>query len=301
MAGKNPPLLLAEISDLPGEPRQQFLYSELYKNVRKDLVESIAICLDSIQHEKLSPRYRVSAQASVYLNTFWLWMLEYTAGRDLDELARSFSGVVREFVIWNEVNIPYRRFLSERFKNRGETDLTICAVDFDNRIEYQNALQLVSVGILLRDEVSVGQIISAMESNRHADALYEQLIVDYLKHPRDDMDEVIFVKPYGILASAYFQENSTSSLDAVQSYLRNWYRYQAGARWYDAHKRIQEHCAFYYGYWAFEAGATTYLLGLDDSGINHRMYPKDLVAYAKRLRDANLVTSSLDAPIGENE
>ncbi|WP_265920853.1 PoNe immunity protein domain-containing protein [Cupriavidus nantongensis] len=301
MAGKSSPLLLAEIPDPPGKPRQQFLYPDLYKNVRKDLVESIAVCFDSIQHDELSLRYRVSTQSSVYLNTFWLWMLEYTAGRDLDELARSFSSVVREFVIWNELNIPYRRFLSERFKNRGETDLTICAVDFDNRIEYQNALQLVSVGILLRDEVSVGQIVSAMDSNRHADALYEQLIVDYLKHPRDDMDEAIFAKPYGTLVSAYFQENPSASLDAVQSYLKNWYRYQAGARWYDAHKRIQEHCAFYYGYWAFEAGATAYLLDLDDSGINHRMYPKDLVAYAKRLRDANLVTSSLDVPIDETE
>ncbi|MEC3766281.1 MULTISPECIES: hypothetical protein [Cupriavidus] len=80
MARKTPPLLLAEISDLPGEARQQFLYPDLYKNVRKDLVESIVICLDSIQRHELSPRYRVSAQASVYLNTFWLWKLEYTAG-----------------------------------------------------------------------------------------------------------------------------------------------------------------------------------------------------------------------------
>ncbi|SOZ20193.1 hypothetical protein CBM2609_B70343 [Cupriavidus taiwanensis] len=173
MAGKNPPLLLDETSALPGKHRQKFLYSDLYKNVRKDLIESVEICAQSIKHHELPPRYRVNAQASVYLNTFWLWTLEYTAGRSLDELAKSFSSVVKEFVIWNELNIPYRRFLSERFKDRGETDLTICAVDFDNRIEYQNALQLISIAILLRDEVSVNRIISAMGSNRHVDALYE--------------------------------------------------------------------------------------------------------------------------------
>ncbi|WP_116298082.1 PoNe immunity protein domain-containing protein [Cupriavidus taiwanensis] len=244
-----------------------------------------ALRASSIKHHELPPRYRVNAQASVYLNTFWLWTLEYTAGRSLDELAKSFSSVVKEFVIWNELNIPYRRFLSERFKDRGETDLTICAVDFDNRIEYQNALQLISIAILLRDEVSVNRIISAMGSNRHVDALYEQLIADYVQDSRGDMDEVIFDEPYGTLVSAYFQEDLSAASAPIQRYLKNWYRYQEGARWYDAHKRIKEDCAFYYGYWAFEAGATCYLLDIDDTDIVHSVYPKDLVFYGKRLRD----------------
>ncbi|RAS08765.1 uncharacterized protein DUF1910 [Cupriavidus alkaliphilus] len=293
--------MLAETADLPGERRQKFLYPSLYKNVRKDLVESIEISRDSVKHRDLSPRYRVNAQASVYLNTFWLWMLEYTAGRDLDELASSFSSVAKEFVTWNELNIPYRIFLSERFKDRGETDLTICAVDFDNRIEYQNALQLISVAILLRDGASVRRIISAMESNRHTDALYEQLIVDYVEDSHEDMDEAIFEDPYGKLVSAYFQENLNAAIDPVQGYLKNWYRFQDGARWYDAHKKIQEDSAFYYGYWAFEAGATCYLLDIDDDNINHAVYPKDLVAYGKKLRDENRATSSFDTPLRVDE
>ncbi|PPD36253.1 MAG: hypothetical protein CTY18_05295 [Methylomonas sp.] len=37
-----------------------------------------------------------------------------------------------------------------------------------------------------------------------------------------------------------------------------------------------------YGHWAF-AGAVCYLLDIDDSSIDHMVYPKDLVAYAKKL------------------
>ena len=37
----------------------------------------------------------------------------------------------------------------------------------------------------------------------------------------------------------------------------------------------------YSGYWAFEAGAIAYLFNIDDSQIDHMVYPKDLVAYAR--------------------
>lgn len=299
MAKQNTPSLLPdEGDDLHAKRRQQFLYGALYKNVRAELEESIKVRSHSVRHRDLDPYYRVTAQQGVYSNTFWLWMSEYTAGEDLDTLAQSFSSVVDEFVRWNELNVPFRLYLKEKYKEEGDTDLRVCAVDFNNQIEYENALQLISIAIMIRDGQSIKRIIAAMYSNRYLDALYEQLILDYVNDPQEDMEEVLFEKPYATLIEAYFQETHEAAIPHVQSYLKQWYRYQDGARWYDAHKKIQEDTAFYYGYWAFEAGATCFLLGLDDSTIDHMVYPKDLVAYGRKLREEDRVTSDFDTPLG---
>lgn len=267
------------------------------------LIEGVEDSKDNVLQKQTHPHpgYLRDAQGGLYEEMFWLWMLDYTAGADLDHLAREFASIVEEFCRWNELNIPYRLYLKEKFKDRGDTELTICSVDFFNQIEYENALQLLSIAILIRDGRSIKRIIAAMASNRYRDALYEQLIVDFVPDPQDDMDEVIFAEPYATLVEAYFQQDPTESIRLIKHYLKAWYRYQDGARWYDGHKKIQNDESFYYGYWAFEAGATSYLLDIDDSGIDHMVYPKDLVAYGRQLREKNIVTSDLSRTLDSND
>ncbi|MGD7187617.1 hypothetical protein GO283_01657 [Ralstonia solanacearum] len=300
MTKQKQPSFLPEPEALHTRRRQQFLYEALYANVRARLVEGIESCSENVQKKKghPDPGYVRDAQGGLYEEMFWLWMLDYTSGKNLDELAAQFSRIVDEFVRWNELNVPYRLYLKEKYKDRGYTELTICSVDFRNQVEYENALQLLSIAILIRDGRSIKRIIAAMTSNRYRDGLYEQLVYDFVNDPRDDMDEVLHERPYAVLLRAYFQESADGAIPHVESYLKQWYRYQDGARWYDAHKKIQNDEAFYYGYWAFEAAATCYLLDIDDSGIDHMVYPKDLVAYARRLRDEGRVTSDFDAPLG---
>ena len=68
-------------------------------------------------------------------------------------------------------------------------------------------------------------------------------------------------------------------------------------RWYNEHLNISgEGYAGYYGYWAFEAGATVFLLDLDDSQTGHLVYPRDLVDYARRLRKEERYTSEVAWP-----
>ncbi len=303
MTKQKTPSLLPETSTLHTRRRQQFLYDALYVNVRSRLLEGIQCSVDNVRAKRdhLDPGYLLDAQGGLYKNMFRKWMLEYTAGEDISELATQFKPIVDEFVHWNELSVPYRIYLRDKYEDRGETDLTVCSVDFDNQIEYENTLQLLSIAILIRDGHSIKRIISAMDSNRYSDALYEQLIVDFVNDPQDDMDEVIHERPYAKLVEAYFQESADATIPHVQSYLKQWYRYQDGARWFDAHKKIQDDYAFYYGYWAFEAAATCYLLDIDDSSIEHMVYPKDLVAYARKLREENRVTSDFDTPLGLDE
>lgn len=296
------PSLTRDSGDLHNKRRQKFIYEALYRNTHSSLTDEIRSCIDSIRNDDLNPRLLVDAQASAFQEMFHLWMLEYTAGKELNILASQLPSIVDEFVRWNDANVPFRFWLREKFKGRGRnTDLTVCAVDFNNQTTYELTLQLLSVAILIRDGRSINRIVAAMASNRYQDALYEQLISGYVKDPQDEMEEVLHEEPYAILIESYFEENTESSVSHVQSYLKQWYRHQDGARWYDAHKKIRDDEAFYYGYWAFEAGATCYLLDIDDSGIDHMVYPKDLVAYGRKLRNEGRVTSDFDTPLALDE
>ena len=55
------------------------------------------------------------------------------------------------------------------------------------------------------------------------------------------------------------------------------------ASWHDSHlKANEQEGGAYVGYWAIEAAAATFLLGLDDSSYrDHLLYPKDLIDFAR--------------------
>ena len=44
----------------------------------------------------------------------------------------------------------------------------------------------------------------------------------------------------------------------------------------------------YVGCWVFEAGAIAFLYGVDDSKIDHMVYPKDLVEYARNYTGSSI-------------
>ncbi|WP_083259337.1 PoNe immunity protein domain-containing protein [Variovorax boronicumulans] len=288
--------------DTHSRRRQQFLYKTLYENVRALQLESIDVSVAGVKRKQPGTQTYVVAQAFVFHEKFWLWMLDYTAGVDLDTLAPQLAGIVDDFVRWNDANVPFRIALKEEFaehhkKYGGTTRLDVCAVDFDNQIWYEDALQLLSVAILLRDARSVKRIVKAMVFNRYADALYEQLIADFVNDPQEDMQVVLHDAPYSTLVEAYFEDDDAKAVALVKNYLKNWYKHQDGARWYNAHLKIEDDRSFYYGYWAFEAGATCFLLDLDDSTIDHMVHPKDLVAYARKLQADGRWTTTKDAPL----
>jgi len=302
MSKPKTPSLLPEPDDMHLRRRQQFLYKALYENIRNKQLEAIVITTEDVREQEVGTMSSVAARQSAYNVKFWLWMLDYTAGVDLDVLAPQLAGIVDDFVRWNDANVPFRIALKEEFaehnkKYGGTTHLDVCAVDFDNQIEYENALQLLSVAILLRDARSVKRIVKAMVFNRYVDALYEQVIADFVDDPQEDMQAVLHDAPYSTLVEAYFEDDDAKAVALVKDYLKNWYKHQDGARWYNAHLKIEDDRSFYYGYWAFEAGATCFLLDLDDSSIDHMVCPKDLVAYARKLQADGRWTTTKDAPL----
>jgi hypothetical protein len=91
-------------------------------------------------------------------------------------------------------------------------------------------------------------------------------------------DSLIHEKPYADLLLAT-ETQGEAQQKAMADYLKHWYGGMKGCYWYDRHKRLN---AFFFGYWAFEAGLVTLLWNIDDSSYRDmRFYPKDLVDFAR--------------------
>jgi hypothetical protein len=270
--------------------RQQFLYEELYNKTREN-----QFLLIKVGHDNEKVASTTQSKNSIYqflhLELFWLWMLDYTAGVPIHELASRLAAIIDAFEKWNDVYQSFQQDAALEFPEFGPYEY-VGAPQFSNLFEYENTLQLISIAILLRDQQSVMRIINVLRSHRGQDGLFEQLIGGYVEE-EINLDSCVLGKPYDTLLQVFYEEDESATLNLVKKYLKLWYpAMKDHPRWYDEHLHINEEgYSGYYGYWAFEAGATVYLLDLDDSGINHLVYPKDLVDYGRKLREENRYTS----------
>lgn len=262
--------------------RQHFLYEELYEKTRENLLSLIEGGLENLRSCD-SVAEASSIHQFLYLEAFWIWMLDYTAGTPIEELAPRLSGIVDSFETWNKVHQIYQQEAAKDFPEYGPYEYA-GAPDFSTIFDYENTLQLLSIAILLRDQDSVRRIVNALRSHRGQDGLFEQLISGHVEDEHA-LSSCVIGSPYTTLLNVYYEEDERASITLLKKYLDEWYpAMRDHPRWYDGHRRIrQEGYAPYYGYWAFEAGATAFILDLDDSQVEQLVYPKDLVDYARQL------------------
>ncbi|MGK5059829.1 hypothetical protein ACQ4WY_23125 [Janthinobacterium sp. LB2P49] len=83
--------------------RHQFLYHELYTKTRENLLALIEVRLANKKIVGSTLENSVVHQF-LYLEAFWLWMLDYTAGEPIAALAPRISGIVDKFEEWNAVD-----------------------------------------------------------------------------------------------------------------------------------------------------------------------------------------------------
>ena len=272
--------------------RQKFLYAELYEKTRANQLDLILGQLlnkeaaETAQHDDVVHQF-------LYLERFWIWMLDYTAGISIEELAPRIAQIVDAFEEWNNKSQKFQEEAALEFPEYGPYEYR-AAPDFSTLFDYENTLQLLSIAIMLRDLRSIKRIIHILRSHRGKDGLFEQLIGGYLKN-EIELSSCILRNPYDILLQVFYEEDEQETLQLVHRYLKKWYpAMKDHPRWYDEHLHINKHgYSGYYGYWAFEAGAAAYLLDLDDSQIDHLVYPKDLVDYARKLREEDRYTSKV--------
>ncbi|MFZ6648915.1 PoNe immunity protein domain-containing protein [Undibacterium sp. TJN25] len=282
----------------PKKRRQQFLDARLYEKTQENQQDLLAGNRDNLQIQTPGTEAYSVSYAMLYLESLWSWMLDYTAGCAIEGLAPRLSTIVDAFEAWNEAHQLWLKAVRQKFPEDGPYEYR-AAPDFSSTADYEDTMQLLGIAVLLRDVRSIGRIVQVMRSHRGEDALFEQLIGAYVEDPID-IETCILGKPYTYLLNSYYSDSDDSSLEEIGKYLKNWYpAMKDHPRWYDGHLRAsKEGHAPYYGYWAFEAGATVYLLNINDSLIDHLVYPKDLVAYGKSLREQDRYTSQgqSDAP-----
>ncbi|HEV3430817.1 MAG TPA: PoNe immunity protein domain-containing protein [Paraburkholderia sp.] len=143
---------------------------------------------------------------------------------------------------------------------------------------YQYVMWLLSLAVMLGLNEWVPTIATwiSTDSGDGQDVLVSRLFGQFgVSLPGDSL---IHEKPYGDLLRAT-ETQGEAQQQAIADYLKRWYGGMKDCYWYDRHKRLN---AFFFGYWAFEAGLVTLLWNIDDSGYrDKRFYPKDLVGFAR--------------------
>lgn len=145
--------------------------------------------------------------------------------------------------------------------------------------EYEEAVQVISLCILLDREDLLIRFVKLLDDAGYAgdDTLYEDLLKKVLPD-RQDVDQW-YHDVYTPLVQAIYADTREEASLLLKEYCQTWYPAFEQAPWHDTH--LQGDDGNYVGYWAFEAAAIVFLYGLDDRHVDHWVYPKDLVEYAR--------------------
>jgi len=145
------------------------------------------------------------------------------------------------------------------------------------------ALRLVCFGLLTGHAAQMPRVMAFLdyvnaELGIH-DGLLERLVAPWAPG-RPIPDKATRHLPYRKLFKVFAAEPAKRPALMVK-YLDEWYHASRREPYIDQHG---EGDVAFYGYWSWEAAATTFVLGIDDSSYRDMpFYPKDLADFAKRI------------------
>ncbi|MBX8485772.1 PoNe immunity protein domain-containing protein [Pseudomonas cichorii] len=254
--------------------RQQFLTEKRYENFLSNYKDSFVFWQDKL-FQADSPEQEKSVRAK-HFQTLYLKniLMLYTAGETIENLSAPLETLIESYE-------DLQARLAEYEGIRNITPLTI-----DDWVdEYEECVQVISLCILLHRTDLLKRFVYLIDSAGYAgaDTLYEDLLVKVLPD-REDVDQW-YHDVYTLLIQAVYAEEKEQASAFLKKYCANWYPAFEQAPWHDTHSDGDE--GSYVGYWALEAGAIAFLYGIDDSKVDHMVYPKDLVAYARSYKAPN--------------
>ncbi len=253
--------------------RQKFFSETHYKNFQKEHDEVLEF-LKTNTFESDSPEEE-AALRSRHLQRLALDRLlaAYTAGKEivyliplLDDLIEKYE--IRQTKLQEHENLP---------------DISPLAID-DWPYQYEECVQVIGFCILLHRTDLLKRFVTLIDNAGYAgdDTLYEDLLTKLLPN-RHDVDQW-FHDLYSPLVQAIYADSKEEAAKFLKKYCSQWYPAFKQAPWHDLH--LQGENGNYVGYWAIEAGAIAFLYGIDDSKIDHMVYPKALVEYARNYKGA---------------
>ncbi|MEE4088020.1 PoNe immunity protein domain-containing protein [Pseudomonas viridiflava] len=254
--------------------RQKFLSETRYANFlayskeTKIFWESNKFESESAQQEEL---LRSSHFKDLALKKL---LITYTAGVDIALLAP----------LLEELVIRYEERQRKLAICKGIKNISPLAID-DLLYQYEECVQVFSFCILLHRVDLLVRFVALLDGAGYKgeDTLYEDLLRKVLPG-REDVDEW-YHDIYSDLIHAVYADEQSEAAHLLAQYCKKWYPEFKQSPWHDSHLDGDE--GSYVGYWAIEAGAIAFLYNIDDSKIDHMVYPKDLVEYARNYQGAN--------------
>lgn len=254
--------------------RQPFITEAYYKHL-------VGMCDGSEafwSHQELDEDYPGQAQALKSYNckqdALEGVLLRYTAGEPVEALCRPLEILVGR----------YEKYQADLARAEGMPDVSPLNID-DSPADFEECMQVFSFCILLGRVDLLVRFAGLLDVAGFCaqDTLYECLLAPVLPG-RADIDEW-YHGLYTDLIRAVYAPDKLEASRLLKRYCDDWYEAfsKVDARWHDSHLDIGNNDGGYYGCWAVEAAAIAYLYGIDDSEIDHMVYPRDLVEYARSL------------------
>ncbi|QXG48619.1 PoNe immunity protein domain-containing protein [Pseudomonas viridiflava] len=254
--------------------RQKFYSEKHYLNFQREHNEVINF-LKTNTFESDSPQEE-AALRSRHLQKLALDRLlaAYTAGEEIASLTPLLEDLIQKYEL--------RQSTLEIYENT--PNISPLAID-DWPYQYEECVQVIGFCILLHRVDLLKRFVKLIDRAGYAgdDTLYEDLLTKLLPN-RYDVDEW-FHEVYSPLVQAIYAESKEEAAQFLKKYCSQWYSAFSQAPWHDLH--LQGENGNYVGYWAIEAGAIAFLYNIDDSKIDHMVYPKDLVEHARNYQGAN--------------
>lgn len=276
------------MKDFSARRRQQFLtetYSRAYQNHMR---ETISLWSTKLPFADSEAEARSLAGSAVARSLYQALSLKYTAGEEIAPLRDDLEKVVAAYE-------EYQKRLGEY---EGEPEFVPFNFEFEIA-DYERCMQLIGLCYLLHRRDLLPRIAKLQDPGYAGeDTLYEELLGHALPG-RADIDEWYHDEPYSTLIHAMYAETPEEASAKLAEYCREWYPAMEGTPWHGGHERMTEDDGDYFGYWAFEAGAVALLYGIDDSQIDHMVYPRDLVAFARSFQPGQAPAREARVPGGE--
>ncbi|MBP0948673.1 PoNe immunity protein domain-containing protein [Pseudomonas alliivorans] len=254
--------------------RQKFYSRKHYENFLKEYDELVDFF--KVNKFKSDTALEEASQRARYFQTLALDKLlaTYTSGESIESLVPILENLIEKYEL-------RQRSLAEY---QGAPKISPLAID-DWPNQYEEAVQIISFCVLLHRNDLASRFAVLIDEAGYAgeDTLYESLLNKVLPG-RHDVDQW-YHDVYTSLIQAIYSDDKKDSSDLLNKYCQEWYPAFKSAPWHDTH--LQGEDGIYVGYWAIEAGAIAFLYNIDDSNIDHMVYPKDLVEYARNYQGTN--------------
>jgi hypothetical protein len=192
----------------------------------------------------------------------------YTAGMNVESLVPLLEDLIEKYEVRQQTLADFE----------GAPHISPLAID-DWPDQYEEAVQVIGLCILLHRNDLLVRFVKMLDNAGYAgdDTLFEDLLKKVLPN-RHDVDQW-YHDVYTPLIQAIYADTREEASALLKKYCQGWYPAFKQAPWHDTH--LQGEDGNYVGYWAIEAAAIAFLYGIDDSKVDHMVYPKDLVDYAR--------------------